>query len=147
MINHSGTSDFIHLFNTYLLRSLTTFQSCQNTLQCSKGGLTCMEGSKGSAERSKGLNIEKMRKNRKASQRRTPDYDCFYVNWLSHCIRYQGHRLAGLVVGSCAPSHYTGAVYAVGQREPCWQGLKQSNCWGMPSLIRSPCHSQRQSWA
>ena len=37
MINHSGTSDFIHLFNTYLVRSLTTLQSCQNLFNVPKG--------------------------------------------------------------------------------------------------------------
>ena len=58
-INHSGTSDFIQLFNADLVWSLTTFQSCQNPLQRSKWRLTCMEGSKGSAESFRGLNIEK----------------------------------------------------------------------------------------
>ena len=58
-INHSGTSDFFQLFNADLVWSLTTLQSCQNPLQRSKGRPTCMEGSKGSAESFRALNIEK----------------------------------------------------------------------------------------
>jgi len=60
-INHSGTSDFIQLFNADLVWSLTTLQSCQKPFNVPKGAYLAWKGQKGALKASgpKGLNIEK----------------------------------------------------------------------------------------